>query len=140
MENENQTKTKIAARCVKCRSEFTEEQIKGANACPGCGDKGVPMDPKADVTVRINWHELRILTMWAENWANHYKEKHPEMIGTVFAIAGALQDQFPEAAPLTFSGEISELKKAFPKTEVKGNFTEGAPLGVDWTDDIIEDK
>ena len=30
-------------RCVKCRSEFTDEETIGASACPKCGSKGVPM-------------------------------------------------------------------------------------------------
>lgn len=131
---------KIVARCVRCRSEFGELAIKGATACPACGDPGIPMSPDNDVTININWHELRILTIWAEFWANHNKEKHPEMIQAVFSIAAVLQDQHPDKGPITFSGEVTELKEAFPKSEIKvhGNLTEGAPMPEKWDETIEE--
>lgn len=121
----------IVARCVLCSSEFTNSQLRGASACPKCGSEGLPMSPTQDVEVKINWHELRILTMWAEHWANHIKEL-PDAKGnpiqTVFAIAKRLQDQHPFKVPLTLSGELEQLKQEYPGAEVHGNITPGGPL------------
>lgn len=50
--------------------------------------------------------------MWAEKWA---AEKR---IGNVvYSIAERLEKQFPERGPLTFAGEIGELKNAGHKVE-----------------------
>lgn len=121
----------IVARCVLCSSEFTNTQLKGASACPKCGNEGLPMSPKQDVEIKVNWHELRILTIWAEHWANHIKDA-PDAKGqpvqTIFAIAKRLQDQHPLMSPLTLSGEFEQLKAAYPGAEVKGNITAGGPL------------
>lgn len=108
---------KIVARCVRCYRGFTEEQIAGATRCPFCGNKGVPMSPEEDVELKINWHELRILTIWAENYARQHIDRDPTMMDTVFAIVGRLQDQYPSFAPLTLTGEIRQLKEKHPSIE-----------------------
>ena len=97
------------ARCVTCRSEFTEEQIKGANACPSCGSDGVPADPRKDVTITINPHELRILTIWASNWAAEKCDDGARR--SLKGILGALRHQLPGVA-LTFLDEVKELAAA----------------------------
>ena len=118
------------ARCLRCRGEFTEEQIAGANACPGCGSKGVPADPARDVTIETNWHELRVLLIWAEQWAARCEESDPEgdASGLVYAIARAFEAQHPTLADkraLTLSGEMAQLKEKYPKMEVHGDIQPG---------------
>lgn len=108
------------ARCLICNEEFTQEELKGASSCPKCENHGVPASPKEDVTIKINWHELRILAIWAENWARQIEKNgdvttHP--ILTVNCIARRIQKQHPDKTPLTLSGEIEELKKTYPSTE-----------------------
>lgn len=127
------------ARCIRCRTEFTARDLEGAAACPHCGSTSVPMSPKDDLSIKINWHELRVLSIWAENWANLHKENYPELIEDLWAIVAPLQDQFPDKTPLTFSGEIGDLRRRFPeqKINISGPFTEGAPLPEEW-DDVIE--
>jgi DNA-directed RNA polymerase subunit RPC12/RpoP len=122
----------VAARCTRCGVEFTEAQIAVADRCPACGSKGVPCDPAKDVDVRINWHELRILCMWAENWAHRcdvsHEDGHEPMVPLVHVIAARLQAQRPELAhsPLTMSGEVRQLREAFPGAKVE---THGIPEG-----------
>jgi hypothetical protein len=118
--------SEIAAWCVVCGGRYTEEQILGASACPGCASTGVPCDPKQDLDVRINWHELRILVMWAENWARQSATSgtDPGFDGraVVAGIARRLQGQQPDMIPLTLFGEIQDLRKEFGEvtTNVKG--------------------
>lgn len=123
---------KIVARCVICNSEFTEAQTAGHNGCPKCGDKGLPSSPDQDVTVKINWHELRILCIWAEFWANRISKEEAESgrdpIKTVWAIAGRLQDQYPSHMPLTLSAEIGQLGEKYDIKQVGDGVKEGAPL------------
>ena len=122
---------KIVARCVIRLSGFTEAQIEGKSACPNCGDKGVPMSPDQDVTLSINWHELRVLSLWAERWALKHSENNPEMLKTVYAIASRLQEQCPSLTPLTLTGELKELKKQYPSMETNiatDEQIESAPL------------
>jgi predicted nucleic acid-binding Zn-ribbon protein len=103
---------KIYARCTTCEAEFTEAQIENAVACPACGSNGKPCSPEEDVTVAINWHELRILGCWSEFWAQHHSEKDPSMLSTLATIIRRLEKQHPTKAPLTLSGEIREIPGA----------------------------
>ena len=54
-------KQPYVSRCTLCYKDFTEEEIKDVSSCPSCGCAGLHCDPKEDVKIKINWHELRIL-------------------------------------------------------------------------------
>lgn len=97
----------MVARCLICNKEYTAEQMKTATCCPNCGYDGPPCDPQQDVTVHLNWHELRILAIWAENWAHHTDANED----AVYAITHRLEKQFPKEIPLTMVGELSYLRK-----------------------------
>ena len=101
--------------CTLCGARFTDDELKGAVCCPKCGDKGVPCDTALDLFVRVNWHELRVLGIWAENYAHSCdsKDETSHLTKTVHAITGRLQRQFPGKTPLTLSGEISQLKEHY---------------------------
>lgn len=99
------------ARCLICNEEFTEEDLKDALCCPKCGNLGIPADLKDDVTIEINWHELRILTIWAENYARSIKDDKTQPQLTVACIARRIQKQYPDKTPLTLAGEIEQIKK-----------------------------
>lgn len=111
--------SEITTRCTVCRQEFTDEQLEGATACPSCDTTSVPCAVENDVTIQINWHELRILGIWAENWARHMKEtgEHATGPGVISAIAQAIQAQHPDKPPITLTGELREIRKEFPKME-----------------------
>jgi len=99
-------------RCPKCAAEFTDEQVEGKQACPTCGNAGIPHAIADDVTLRINWSELRILTIWATWWSETAHFKADDKTGsanTLKAIIRRLQDQHPEKPALTFAGELQEM-------------------------------
>lgn len=128
----NEPKT---TRCVQCASEFSEHETENANACPACGDKGVPMSISEDVTVKINWHELRILSIWAENWARKIQKDDPRSAGsllTIMSIAGRLQNQHPDKAKLTLFSEVRELREHVEKTGIAS----GIQTNIDNDDDL----
>ena len=103
-------------RCVQCSSEFSDEEIKGKNACPSCSETGIPMLIAQDIQVQINWHELRILSMWAENWERTMdKSRKPR---TIAAITARLERQFSAFAPLSMAGEMRQLQEQFPSAEM----------------------
>ena len=109
--------------CVDCGARFTQEEIKGWG-CPKCGSQGVPCGVEKDTTVEINWHELRILVIWAENWAQHCKRQRSDdssekMPKTVTAIARRLQAQRPAFGSLTLSGEIAALPADLAKAGIE---------------------
>jgi len=100
--------------CVDCGARFTEEEVAEATCCPRCRSNGVPCSAAQDLRVEVNWHELRILAIWAENWARRI-EHEPANIrapGTVQAIARRLEGQHPSLTRLTLSGELADLPKA----------------------------
>lgn len=96
-------------RCVTCASEFADEEVVGHDRCPSCKSKGVPMAIKEDVTVKINWHELRILTIWASNYASQAKLEK-DSFNALTAIISRLENQYPDKSPLTLMGEIKQLE------------------------------
>ena len=104
---------KKIARCIRCRSEFTPGQLHGATSCPSCGDTGQPLSLQDDVTIKINWHELRLLCTWAEKWSEKMMEsgQHPTAGSgmTIYSIIGALQEQYPFFQPLSLGGELQRL-------------------------------
>ncbi|MFT4115441.1 hypothetical protein [Bradyrhizobium sp.] len=100
--------------CTLCGARFTQDEIKGWG-CPKCSNQGIPCACDKDTTVEVNWHELHILCVWAENWA-HRSMGHPssdpsskQMDQVVHAIARRLQAQHPTFGHLTLSGEIAAL-------------------------------
>lgn len=108
--------------CVDCGGRFTQEEIEGWG-CPECGSQSVPCDTKKDVTVEINWHELRILVIWAENWVQQHARKKTDdssekMPVTVTAIARRLQGQHPSLGHLTLSGEMAALPADLAKSGI----------------------
>lgn len=108
------TERKEVMWCTVCGARFTQEEIKGWG-CPKCGNQGVPCGCDGDVRVEINWHELHILTVWAENWANEVSRRATadlsgkDMPKVVTAIARRLSQQHPALPALTLCGEIAEL-------------------------------
>lgn len=108
----------MSARCVRC--DYETDDTDGLTACPYCGDDGIPMDPARDTTVRVNWHELRILVMWAMNFAGTTGKSNSE--AAVAAIARRLAHQKPDPSwpGLTMGDDIRELAEAFPSTKVVG--------------------
>ena len=117
------TKRKEIMWCVDCGARFTEEEIK-VWGCPKCGSQGVPCGCDKDTTVEINWHELRILVIWAENYAQQCKARAADkssesMPLTVTAIARRLQAQHPTFGHLTLSGEIAALPADLAKAGIK---------------------
>ncbi len=117
--------TEKSARCVRCRSEFSEAETAGYRGCPTCGSTGLPMPLSHDVTVKVNWHELRILTMWAERWADAVEKSVAQEGGqsdakaAVTAIARALESQHPTLPPLTLLGELKQVQESYPELETR---------------------
>ena len=111
--------------CTLCGARFTHAEVDGASCCPKCGDEGLPCDPNEDMAVRINWHELRILGIWAENWAQHCQKRNPggkgeARVEIVQAITRRLQRQYPDGSALTLSGEIMQVKDSGLNVEGRG--------------------
>lgn len=110
--------TRVSTRCIVCEWSCTREYARNNNLqrCPNCGHEGVPCDPKEDVNITINWHELRILTMFAEKWAGQLD--NIGSIKAVAAIAKRLKAQYPEKSGLLLFEDVKELQDALPDVEI----------------------
>ncbi len=113
-------------QCIKCDSLFTDEEIEGHNSCPNCKTKNIPLDLNNNVNIKINIQELRILCMWAENYAVTVDNKnlddayHESLVGTVDKIASKINKQLisiNKGTSLTMTDEIKEVQKIYPKTD-----------------------
>lgn len=102
-------------RCTQCRTEFTEAQLASANACPKCGTDSLPMAIADDVTIKVNWHELRILGIWATNWSEKCGEGAQKSLRS---ILGVIRAQHPERPGLTLDDDLQEVADAFGDVHV----------------------
>lgn len=114
---------RVTTRCTHCGTEFTDEQLEGLQSCPKCGTRGTPCAIADDVMIKVNWHELRLLGMWADNWAHtpNFPEDSQRVIA---AILTRIEAQFPDKTPLTLAGEVRQLQAEYPTLELadgKGN-------------------
>lgn len=100
-------------RCVRCESEFTDEELAGVTDCPTCGTTSIPCAIAEDVAIRINWHELRILTIFADNWAGVCEDRDPgkDTRVTVRAIVRRLEAQYRDRTPLSILGELKRAQE-----------------------------
>jgi len=98
-------------RCTYCGTEFTDEELQNAHDCPTCHTTGIPCSIAEDVTIKINWHELRILGIWADNYA---QSLHDESKGIVGKILQRIERQYPKMTPLTLAGEVKRLQEEYP--------------------------
>lgn len=101
--------------CTQCDRQV--ESFEGLQACPNCGTKSYPCLWEDQVDVSINWHELRVLIMWAERWWNSNVAKtDTSKMNPIFTIAERIRRQHPERcqeSPLTFAGEVQQVVDAF---------------------------
>lgn len=110
--------------CLRC-SEVAHVDLQNLpDRCPACGEQSIPADLDRDtVTVEVTWHELRCLVMWAEWWAGvdrGDKDQRYTMQRVVAGIADRIYRQHLDKAPLTFTGELAELRATFPNIVVHG--------------------
>lgn len=133
-------------RCVDCRIEIPEAETKGLSCCPNCRSNSIPMHSDDDIEIKINWHELRILVMWAERWAiqadeNAKKEGRPldynfSAVKSVYSIAETIVEQYQtlnEKSPLTLAEDIGKLREKFPDAKTTFPGIEG--MSVENLDD-----
>lgn len=110
--------------CIDCGHQV--KSFAGLNACPQCGSHSVPCSHDAQVRVSVNWQELRVLVVWAENWARERvpAEGPTAPVELIHHIARRLEDQHPDRAlqvPLTLAGEVRYIQDLFPGATVEGN-------------------
>jgi DNA-directed RNA polymerase subunit RPC12/RpoP len=99
-------------RCVVCRTEFNNSELKDAeHGCPVCGYKGLTMLTNGDLNIDINWFELRTICMWAESLALEVGDEHS--VNAFYGIVKAIKDQLPECGKITIhekSPSIDEIE------------------------------
>jgi hypothetical protein len=100
-------------RCSVCDFEASEDRV-GADRiepCPNCGGEVPLSDASYDVTIKTNWHVLRCLIIWAENWAM----QNGAGTSIVYAEVDRIKSQHPEFAeeiPLTIADDLAKMRDA----------------------------
>jgi len=111
-------------RCIVCDYVPTDKEMEGASRCPNCGTTSSPISSNEDIEIKINYHELRILIIWAERWASDHADTDPSMQTVLYKIARRLEKQHPERSkecPLTFLGELEQLKTLSSTGQIEQN-------------------
>jgi hypothetical protein len=106
--------------CTTCGHRV--ESFTGLDACPACGTRGLPCTDSDQVMVSVNWHELRVLVIWAENYAGKQVDQQGKQLAkVVLSIARRIEDQHPDRAlalPLSLAGELRQLMDEHPQTQI----------------------
>ncbi len=113
---------RMPGHCMECGVKYSVLIGVPMHPCPNCGAcSEYFLRAEDDVKIEVNWHELRILAMWAERWAADQTEKDRLVMQRVVSfICGRINAQYPDWIGLTFSSEIAELRQEFGDVEVKG--------------------
>lgn len=94
--------------CTSCG--FEVESFEGLDKCPSCDTDGIPCKWSNQIDININWHELRILVMWAEfHWNKSIKDGNANPI---YSIVERIRKQHPERIstnPLTLASEVQQI-------------------------------
>ncbi|TAK10594.1 MAG: hypothetical protein EPO32_14785 [Anaerolineae bacterium] len=72
----------------------------------------MPCDPAADFLIEVNWHELRILGIWASNWAAEKFGNDVDSARALRGILSRLERQAPGMPPLTLGGELRLVRES----------------------------
>lgn len=108
--------------CLSCREvSRVDDDDPAPTGCPACDDHGIPADADDTVTITLTTHELRILTMWADNYARVIAaDRERPDLATMPAVVRGIIDHVgtQTAAPLTLSQELADVRAAFPDATV----------------------
>jgi hypothetical protein len=119
--------------CLACGEESTVSDDVHQHGCPKCGDTtGAPADLGQSLDLHISTHELRIITMWAMNYAELMDRQHPDtgvsLVSVMQVILNRIATQTNVA--LTLSQDIADLRAAFPNSDVTVTRDDGTPLDI----------
>ena len=97
-------------RCLVCRSEFSRKELQNNMSCPVCGYQGLVMLTSGDVSININWFELKLICMWAESLV--LQTGGSETIKVFYSIIKELAKQVPNEKITVFnkSSDFSMLQ------------------------------
>lgn len=98
-------------QCPKCLKISQDYEIAKLKVCSNCHSKRDPHYLSQNVTVTLNWEEVRLLTMMASNAAMEYLEDDDVLQEELVGILAKLTAVKPEgAAPLTIEELTEEAK------------------------------
>ena len=120
-----QPEDNIDVRCSICCNIFKILDLDpDSDKCPFCSTSVKPQLPSEDITLTINWQDLRILSNWALLWANEHLSDDKEATSRIQSILDILRQVRPfNSAYLTVDEEIEELRR----------------MGIDFGPDDIDD-
>lgn len=101
--------------CMTCGARYSDADLEGATCCAACGSRSVPVDRRTDATITINPHELRILTMWADNYVQATLKPRPDCADSLKGwrrLLARLREQVPGTL-LTMGDEVKDLADTF---------------------------
>ncbi len=98
--------------CLQCGTERTWLHVTPLMLCPECGDdRSVPAVLDNSLQVNISTQELRILTLWASNWAQHLYMMTADPEARAVKAVNTITDRLAiyTDIPLTMSQELADL-------------------------------
>lgn len=87
---------------------------QGHKTCPSCHTAIMPMKIRDDITIKLNWQDLRVLAIYAKRWTTFFdltkKDDQDCMKAFNRLIEKLLMYQPPNSLPLTIENEVVEVK------------------------------
>ena len=113
--------------CIVCRRPYSKSEVDNMETCPECGVGVKPMLPRENVSINVNWAELKILSNWAEAYALAYQVHYPDMLKAVYSITNEIEQQNPLKTPLTTGRELGVMKEKNPLMPIQGGLVPVMP-------------
>jgi hypothetical protein len=99
--------------CMECGEQIDSSKYPAPLiACPACGSVATPADLDKLLTIQISQHELRILTIWASNWAKQINTTKP-----ISVILDRLGMQ--TSVPLSLEQEFADIRAEYGPENVR---------------------
>lgn len=108
------TTSSLSIRCIVCSAMFSEAQANLVNHCPSCKTKAAPCDVALDLSLTLNWREIKTLVQAASRWYDLNREAigedHWIALQTLISRLSTLRP--PGGSALTFEQELQETLEA----------------------------
>jgi hypothetical protein len=99
-------------RCPSCLAQFKESQILDLKACPTCNSTQMPQIVEHDVTLTLNWDELRLLANWSAEYVADNFAQNSEILSELKVLLNKVgRHRPPGADPLTLEEAVAELER-----------------------------
>lgn len=126
-------------RCPVCLAEWNQREMMhhGVKGCPYCKTALAPLKVEQDGYVKLNWQDLRVLTIYSMRWTSVFDLTNQGNVQALKALQNIIESlkkyQPKGGAPLVLQEEVVIINKAVEPKATLIHETEKMDLTPDHT-------